>query len=95
LVFLGEEGLCQQCKSLESQKYRDFFKKHNINVDEHTVSMPEMLQRQVHSAGNNWTTILKRWIDAHPNATTKEVYQQAGKMMDDFGLSSYRIIPYR
>ena len=82
-------------KSPKSQVYRDFFKKHGIDLDAHTVHIPENLHKQVHQAGKNWTTKWKNWIDANPNATTKEVYQQAGKMMDDFGLSGYKIKPYK
>lgn len=83
-------------RTAASSKYRDFFASHGIDVDRFTVVMPESLHRQwIHRAGNNWTTIWKRWIDANPNATTTEVYQQAGRMMDDFGINARPIVPYR
>lgn len=82
--------------SPKSQKYRDFFKKHDIHPDDFAVDMPEPFHKGwIHKAGQNWTTIWKRWIDANPNATTKEVYQQAGRMMDQFGISHLPIIPYK
>ena len=82
--------------SPQSQKYRDFFKKHNISVDDFTVEIPEGMHRSfIHRAGNNWTTRWKAWIDANPNATTTEVYQFAGQLMDEYGLSGLPIIPYR
>src|SRR5205085_1073104 len=65
--------------SAASQKYREFFAQHEIDVDEFTVEIPEsMHQKFIHAAGRNWTTRWKLWIDANPNATTKEVYQFAG-----------------
>jgi hypothetical protein len=79
-----------------SQKYRDFFAKHGIDVDRFTVEIPEsMHQKLIHRAGNNWTTRWKQWIDANPNATTKDVYQFAGRMMDEYGVSGLQIVPYR
>jgi len=48
----------------------------------------------LHKAGNNWTTKWKRWIDENPNASTKEVYQQAGRMMDEYGVNDKNIIKY-
>ena len=80
--------------SPRSQVYRDFFKKHNIDLNSHTVHIPEGLHKLIHGAGNNWTTRWKRWIDANPNASTRDVYQQAGRMMDEYGLSGYPILPY-
>jgi len=79
-----------------SQKYRDFFQQHGITVDDFTVAMPETLHKEwIHRAGNNWTTMWRQWIDENPNATTIEVYQQAGRMMDDFGINRLPLIPYR
>ena len=80
--------------SPKSQKYRDFFKKHNIDVDAHTIHIPERLHKQLHAAGQNWTTKWKKWIDANPNASTKDVYQRVGRMMEEYGLNGYPILPY-
>jgi RHS repeat-associated protein len=81
--------------SAGSQKYRDFFQKHGIDLDKHTVQVSEAVHKKLHEAGNNWTTKWKTWIDANPNATTKEVYQQAGRMMDDAGIGHLPIVPYK
>ena len=78
-----------------SQKYRDFFKNLKINVDDHTVKIPESLHKFLHRAGNNWTTQWKSWIDANPKATAKDVYQHAGKMMDEASISNVPIEPHR
>jgi hypothetical protein len=73
-----------------SQKYRDFFADHGIKVDDWTLEIPKPLHTNwVHRAGNNWTTHWKQWIDANPNASTLEVWQQGGRMIDDYGLSRY------
>ncbi len=76
-------------------RYRQFFKSRGINVDLYTVKIPESLHKYLHRAGNNWTTTWKKWIDEHPNATAKDVYQQAGKMMDEAGLSSQKILKHK
>jgi RHS repeat-associated protein len=83
-------------KSPASQKYRDFFGKHGIKVDKFTIRISEHSHKTlIHKAGNNWTTSWKRWIDANPNATTKEVYQFGGRMMDEFGVGHVPLVPYR
>jgi hypothetical protein len=38
-----------------------------------------------------WNPIWKQWINANPNASVKEIYQQLGVMMDEFGLSGLPI----
>ena len=82
--------------SAGSQKYRDFFSKHGIDVDRYAVEIPETVHRKfIHTAGKNWTTRWKEWIDLNPNATTTEVYQFAGQLMDEYGLSALPIVPYR
>jgi hypothetical protein len=83
-------------QSDKSQKYRDFFAKHKVDIDTFTVEIPESMHKyQIHTANNNWTTRWKDWIDTNPNATTKEVYQFAGKLMDEYGLSHIPLIPYK
>lgn len=79
-----------------SAKYREFFRSRNIRVDDFTVEMTEgMHQRWIHGRGRNWTNRWKEWIDANPNATAREVYQQAGRMMEEYGIADLPIIPYR
>jgi hypothetical protein len=75
-----------------SQVYRDFFKKHGIDIDAHTVEISKATHLRLHEAGNNWTTKWKAWIDANPNASTQD--QQAGRMMDEYGISHLPIVPY-
>jgi len=82
--------------SPSSQKYRDFFRRRGIDVDRYTVEIPEKMHQEfIHRAEGNWTTRWKEWIDAHPNATATEVYQFAGQMMDEYGLSGLPLVPYR
>lgn len=57
-------------------------------------------QRGVHGNGignmpGRWNQQWEEWIQANPNATAKDVYQQLGRMMDDYGLGGSRIHPYR
>jgi hypothetical protein len=79
-----------------SQKYRDFFKKHGILVDDYTVCLTDSMHRNViHKAGHNWTTRWKEWIDYNPNATTREVYQFAGRLMDEYGINHLKLVKYK
>lgn len=81
-------------KSEQSSKYRQFFERHGINVDDYCVRIPvDMHRKQIHGRGE-WTLRLTTWIDENPSATTKEVYQFMGKMMDDFKISGLPIQPY-
>jgi hypothetical protein len=83
-------------ESPASQKYRDFFTKHSIDVDNYTVSIPETLHRtQIHKAEKNWTTEWKRWIDKNPNAETQKVYQFGGVLMDRYNINHLPLIPYK
>jgi hypothetical protein len=82
--------------SSASQKYRNFFKKHGIEVDKHAVEMTDTFHKAfIHRGGNNWTTRWKTWIDANEGATTMEVYQFAGRLMDEYGINHLPIVPYK
>jgi len=82
-------------KSPRSETYRAFFRKHKINVDDFVVEIPEAMHKKwIHRLGEKWTTRWKDWIDANPEATTREVYQFAGQLMDEYGLVGEDIIKY-
>lgn len=82
--------------SSSSQKYRDFFTKHNINVDSYAIEIPATFHRStIHVAKNDWTKKWKNWIDINPSASTKEVCQFAGQLMDEYGVSHLPLIPYK
>jgi hypothetical protein len=82
------------------QQFRDFFAKRGVDIDEFTVPLTQGQHLQgVHGTGNalapgRWNQVWDDFIRANPNATAKEIYQQAGTMMDDFGLSGLPISPY-
>lgn len=83
-------------ESIQSQKYREFFKKHNIDVDKFTIEIPATMHiNKIHAANNNWTMKWKQWIDKNPDAKTTEVYQFAGKLMYEYGVNHVPLIPYR
>ena len=48
---------------------------------------------KIHGRGG-WNIRWIEWIDSHPEATPKDVFQFAGQMMDEYGLSGYEIHPY-
>jgi len=82
----------------KSFKYAEFIKSRGINVDEFTVSLVHggtgsQHLKFIHGQGQ-WNTKWMNWIDENPNATTEDIYNFAGQMMDDFGLSNLPIHPY-
>ncbi|WP_444897809.1 polymorphic toxin-type HINT domain-containing protein [Microbulbifer sp. SSSA005] len=83
------------------RQFNKFFKDRGIDIDLHTVTLGEKTHlKGVHGRGlgkmpGGWNKRWQEFIDKNPNATTKEVYQQLGRMMDDFGLNNSRIHPYK
>jgi RHS repeat-associated protein len=83
------------------QTFRALFEKSGIDIDQFTVSLPQTLHlKGVHGAGlgnvpGRWN---QRWQDFfadNPNATEKDIYQFAGQLMDEFGLSGLEIHKYK
>jgi hypothetical protein len=82
--------------SEKSQKYRDFFAKHGIDIDSFVVKVPRRMHvEEIHVAEHNWTTKWKNWINTNSEATTKEVYQFGGALMDEYGISHLPLEKYR
>jgi hypothetical protein len=82
------------------QKFRAFFSARGIDIDKYTVelSQGEHLQA-VHGRGNamvpgRWNQLWEDFIAINPNATSKDVFQFLGTLMDEFGLSDRTIVPY-
>lgn len=80
-----------------SKPYADFIKKRGIDVDQFTVTLAHGKASHhlkfIHSQGK-WNQKWIDWIEANPDATAKDIYQFAGKIMDEFNLSGLRIHPY-
>jgi hypothetical protein len=83
----------QQTES--SKRYVEFFKAHKIKVDDFCVELPKTTHMNyIHHWQNDWTNRWKSWIDMNPNASTEEVYQFAGRLMDEYGISHVPIVKY-
>ena len=80
-----------------SSRYADFISQRGINVDDYTVTIAHGVASQhlkfIHGEGK-WNQKWMDWIDGNPGATAKDVYQFAGKMMDEHGLSGLSIHAY-
>ena len=84
-------------------QFRNFFKKVGINIDDYTVTVDHFTThlKGIHGRGNlgqmpgRWNKIWSQWIDNYPNASLREVFQQGGQMMDDFGLNRLPIHGYK
>ena len=81
----------------KSKTYSDFISARGIDVDQYTITVDAgkggMHMNIIHGKGG-WNQKWMDFIDNNPNATAKDIYQFAGKMMDDYGLSGYTIHPY-
>ena len=81
----------------KSKPYADFISARGIDVDQYTITVDAdkggMHMNIIHGKGG-WNQKWMDFIDNNPNATAKDIYQFAGKMMDDYGLSGYTIHPY-
>jgi hypothetical protein len=91
----------------QAQRFRNYFTARGINIDLYTVE----LEMQTHLSGvhgrggfvgpgnvtlpGRWNARWEDFISANPQATAREVYQFAGQLMDEFGLSGQPIVPYR
>lgn len=72
-------------------------KERGIDADQYTVLVQHGKASHhlkfLHGQGK-WNDKWKQWIDANPDATAKDIFQFAGKMMDEFGLGGMSITPY-
>ena len=103
-VVGGPRGLLAPIKiqkhHIFPQAFRDFFSGRGISIDDFTVPLSRGRHlRSVHGRGDVITPgrYNARWsefIEANPNASTKEIYQFAGRLMDEYGLSNLPIGPY-
>ncbi|HBO46107.1 MAG TPA: hypothetical protein DD670_19725 [Planctomycetaceae bacterium] len=82
----------------KSAKYAEFIQARGIMVDQYCVRVAHGNASHhlkfIHGSGK-WNQKWMDWIDANPGATAKDIFQQAGRMMDEFGLSGSQIVPYR
>jgi hypothetical protein len=82
------------------RQFKEFFSSRGINIDAHTVSLGDVSHlKGVHGNGlgdmpGKWNPQWAQWIEANPNATAKDVYQQLGIMMDRYHLNDLPIHPY-
>ncbi len=80
-----------------NEYYSDYFSSRGINVDDYTITISGgkggQHMNSIHGKGG-WNPRWKEFIDNNPDATAKEVYQFAGNLMDEYGLSGYEIHPY-
>lgn len=85
------------------QKYRSTFENAGVAIDDFTVPLNRTQHlKGVHGSGlpgqglpGRWNQRWGEWLDANPGAGAKEIFQQGGQMMDDFGLGGLPIGPYK
>ncbi|MBO4808535.1 MAG: DUF2380 domain-containing protein [Lachnospiraceae bacterium] len=82
----------------KSEKYANFISERGIDVDLYTVIVGGgkggYHLNSIHGKGK-WNVKWIEFIEDNPNASAKDIYQFAGKMLDDYGLNGFNIHPYR
>jgi hypothetical protein len=79
------------------KQFSKFFSKAGIYIDDYAVQIEQTTHlKGVHGKGmgkmpGKWNQIWKNFFSNNPSPTAKHIFQQAGKMMDDFGLSDLPI----
>jgi RHS repeat-associated protein len=75
------------------RQYEDYFNARGIDIDDYTVTVGQTQHLQgIHGNGlgnlpGGWNSQWGEFIANNPNASAPQVYQQAGKMMDQYGLN--------
>jgi hypothetical protein len=83
------------------RQFEGFFAKVGIDIDDYTVTLGQTSHLQgIHGNGlgdmpGAWNSQWASFIQQNPGATATQVYQQAGQMMDRYGISDLPIHPYR
>ena len=88
-------------------KNKEWFTDKGIDIDQFTIP----LERHTHLSGvhgrggfvgpgnvilqGNWNKKWDEFIEAKPRATKEEIYQYAGKLLDEYGLNKLLIVPYK
>lgn len=102
-LLKGSENLADH--HLMPRKYERWFNSKGISdIDEFTVTVDHNVThlKAIHGKGNmgqmpgKWNQMWADFIESKEgaNATTKDVYQQLGKMMDQYDLNNLKIHPY-
>ena len=86
------------------REFEDFFRQKGIDIDEFCVKLGQSEHLGgIHGRGGyvgsgneflqgRYNKKWKEFIDNNPGATPEQIYQQGGKMMDEFGLSGLDIV---
>ncbi|CAO5682724.1 MAG: hypothetical protein HEEMFOPI_01767 [Holosporales bacterium] len=99
-------GLLSQPKMADHhifpRQFKKFFEGKGINIDEHTISLVHDTShlRGIHGNGFNdmpgkWNFKWKEFIENNPTASQKEVYQFAGKLLDEYNINNIVIHGYK
>ncbi|MBO5087696.1 MAG: DUF2380 domain-containing protein, partial [Lachnospiraceae bacterium] len=82
----------------KSSPYADFISALGIDVDKYVIDVSGgeggAHMNLIHGKGK-WNDKWKEFIDNTPDATAKDIFQFAGQMLDEYGLSGYEIHEYR
>ena len=85
------------------RQFQKFFKSNGVNIDDFTVTVDHNVThlKGIHGKGNlgqmpgKWNKAWADFIRNNPNASQKQIFQQAGKMMDEFGIGHLPIHKFK
>lgn len=83
------------------RQFQSYFSANGINIDNYVVDLPRNMHLSgIHANGagylpGGWNSEWRNFIEANPNATTTQIYQQGGSMMERYGINHLQIHKYR
>jgi hypothetical protein len=81
--------------------FRAEFKARGINIDDFAVELGETFHlRSIHGRGDlvtpgQYNQRWRKFFEDNPNASAKDIYQFAGGLIDEYGLNSFPIVPFK
>lgn len=101
LTGLGEGASKLADHHIFPQQFREFFKARRVDVDKFTITVAHDTThlKGIHGRGlgnmpGRWNQRWAEFIKNNPSASPKDVYQFAGKLLDEFGLGHIPIHPW-
>jgi RHS repeat-associated protein len=81
------------------EAFGKYFERAQIDINKYTIEIEQSTHlRGVHGRGmgdmpGRWNAAWKQFFTENLYPTGKQIFQQSGKMMDEFGLSDLKIVP--
>ena len=78
----------------QEKKIQDWMRSRGIDIDKYAVSVSEGEHSAIHAKGVDWNARWRSFMKEKPNATEQEVFEHAGKLMDEYKISDRPVTDY-